>query len=212
MKTVYILCEGQAEQHFVQEILTDIAEKKGIYIYAPLVTTKVANKKFVGGVASYSKIRNDLVKLCNHSEAIVTTMFDLYGLPKDTPGYSAPQQSHYDWAVSIETAVNADIGTRNIHFNLVVHEFEALLFTNPSVFRDYNKDVVEVMEKSLRSANGNPESINSGYDTSPSHRITRVYQGYSKPITGVIMAKRIGLDRIRASCHHFNEWLISLGL
>lgn len=212
MKTIYILCEGQAEQQFVQEILVDIAWRKGIYIYAPLITTKVAHKKFGGGVTSYSKIRKDLVKLCNHSEAIVTSMLDLYGLPKDTPGYSAQQQSHYDWAVAIEAAVNKDIGTQNIRFNLVIHEFEALLFSNPTVFLDYNKDVVGVMEKSLLGANGNPEDINNGYDTSPSHRITHVYQGYSKPATGVIMAKRIGLDKIRASCYHFNEWLSSLGI
>lgn len=212
MKTIYVLCEGQAEQQFVQELLADVAEKKGIYVYAPLITTKVAQRKFAGGVTSYSKIRKDLVTLCNHSEATVTSMFDLYGLPKDTPGYSVQQRSHDVWAYSIEKAVNEDIGTRNIHFNLVVHEFEALLFSNPSVFSDYNKDVVRVMEKALTDAHGNPEEINSGYDTSPSHRITSMYPGYSKPAIGVIMAKRMGLDKIRSSCQHFDEWLTSLGI
>lgn len=212
MKRIYILCEGQAEQQFVQEVLYDAAMQRDIYLLAPLVATKIADKKFAGGVSTYSKIRNDLVKLCNHADAIVTSMFDLYKLPSNTPRYSPPPPSHYDWAAQIERAVNSDIGMANIRFNLIVHEFEALLYTEPTVFCDYSHEAAEMMERALAAASGNPETINNGFDTSPSHRILRAYPEYSKPATGVVMAKRIGLEKMRRRCLHFNEWLTSLGL
>ena len=105
-----------------------------------------------------------------------------------------------------------DIGLNNLHFNLVVHEFEALLYANPSAFQDYSKAVAEMMEKAMLTSGGNPELINNCFDTSPSHRITQVYPEYSKPTVGVIISKRIGINTMREACPHFNEWLLFLGL
>ena len=212
MKTVYVLCEGPTEKQFVQEVLYDVALSKNIYLLAPVVTTKVADRKYYGGTSSYRKIRKDLLKLCNHSDAVITSLFDLYALPKDTPGYKNQTQNHHDWALNIEKSVNDDIGLNNLHFNLVVHEFEALLYANPSAFKYYSKAVAEMMEKAMLTSGGNPELINDCFDTSPSHRITQVYPEYSKPTVGVIISKRIGINTMREACPHFNEWLLFLGL
>ena len=103
-------------------------------------------------------------------------------------------------------------GLNNLHFNLVVHEFEALLYANPSAFQDYSKAVAEMMEKAMLTSGGNPELINDCFDTSPSHRISQVYPEYSKPTVGVIISKRIGINTMREACPHFNEWLLFLGL
>ena len=185
MKTVYVLCEGPTEKQFVQEVLYDVALNKNIYLLAPVVTTKVADRKYYGGTSSYRKIKKDLLKLCNHSDAVITSLFDLYALPKDTPGYKNQTQSH---------------------------EFEALLYANPSAFQTYSKAVAEMMEKAMLVSGGNPELINNSFDTSPSHRITQVYPEYSKPTVGVIISKRIGINTMREACPHFNEWLLFLGL
>ena len=53
MKTVYVLCEGPTEKQFVQEVLYDVALSKNIYLLAPVVTTKVADRKYYGGTSSY---------------------------------------------------------------------------------------------------------------------------------------------------------------
>ena len=59
----------------------------------------------------------------------------------------------------------------------------------------------------IRNSFDSPEYIDGGFDTSPSHRLRRLIFNYSKPINGKNLAKEIGIDRMRAECKHFNEWL-----
>lgn len=53
----------------------------------------------------------------------------------------------------------------------------------------------------------NPEMINDGKTTSPSHRIARIVKGYNRPLYGVELAKEIGLTAIREKCPLFNCWI-----
>lgn len=212
MKYVYVLCEGPTERNFVEEVLYGEAEKHDIYINAVSITTSVKERKYTGGVSKYSKIRENLIDLCRNQNAVITSMFDLYGLPSDTPGYANKKSNHVEWAKEIEHAVNIDIGAPNLHFNLLVHEFEALLYADPEAFRTYSKEVIPMMERALKKANGNPEDINSEYSTSPSHRILDVFPSYSKPADGGNIIKKIPLSLMREKCAHFNDWLMFLGI
>src|SRR5262249_47036635 len=84
------------------------------------------------GGGSWIKWRRDLVRLLNgHTGPGVrfTTMFDLYGLPRDFPGLaehgSVPDTASR--ADLLEAALSADIGDFRLIAYLQRHEFEALV-------------------------------------------------------------------------------------
>lgn len=52
-----------------------------------------------------------------------------------------------------------------------------------------------------------PEDIDDGPDTAPSKRIGGVYPAYRKVIDGELAARKIGIDKMRIECPHFNAWL-----
>ena len=61
-------------------------------------------------------------------------MFDYYGFPKETLGSKIKGADLYNHVKSIELAIKDDIQHENCIINLVVHEYEALLFSNPDSF------------------------------------------------------------------------------
>jgi hypothetical protein len=137
MKNLYIYCEGQTEESFINTVLYPYLFNAGICAVPIICTTKrTKTQKFKGGVNDYQKIRNELILLCKqHKNEMLTTMFDYYGLPDNTPGISHISGDLYDSISRIEKAVEADINMPNLFFNLIVHEFEGLLFTSPSAFK-----------------------------------------------------------------------------
>jgi len=52
-----------------------------------------------------------------------------------------------------------------------------------------------------------PELVNEGVDTARSKRIMRAYPRYTKTIDGPLVIADTGLDSIRTSCPHADEWL-----
>jgi hypothetical protein len=52
-----------------------------------------------------------------------------------------------------------------------------------------------------------PELIDDGVDTAPSKRIMNAYPQYAKTIDGPLVIADAGLDSIRLSCPHANDWL-----
>jgi hypothetical protein len=52
-----------------------------------------------------------------------------------------------------------------------------------------------------------PELVNEGVETAPSKRIMSVYPQYAKTIDGPLVIADAGLDSIRTSCPHADEWL-----
>ncbi|MDI9569703.1 MAG: DUF4276 family protein [Pseudomonadota bacterium] len=55
-----------------------------------------------------------------------------------------------------------------------------------------------------------PEEINERPESSPSKRIKSLFPAYRKTVHGPLAAQRIGLEHIRASCRHFDDWLMKL--
>jgi hypothetical protein len=90
----------------------------------------------------------------------------------------------------------------------MVHEFEALLFSDPSRFGVWtdSERVVPALAK-IASDFDNPEDINDGVHTAPSKRIQALMPGYDKAFHGPGIAIDIGLEVIRARCEHFRGWL-----
>ena len=208
---LYILCEGQTEDRFIKEILSPYLQNSNIFA-TPIIceTKRTLGKKYKGGVGKYSKIRSELEILCKGDPtAFVTTMFDYYGLPSDTPGRSTTGDI-YKIAQEIEAAVKNNLGgLRNLAVNLILHEFEGLLFSDVSAFYGVAKaDNSAIMElKRIKSAFSSPEHINDSEATSPSKRILRILPEYSKTLNGIEIAKKIGVDGIREQCPHFKAWI-----
>ena len=55
-----------------------------------------------------------------------------------------------------------------------------------------------------------PELVNDGVDTAPSKRILNAYPQYAKTIDGPLVIAEAGLDAIRSTCPHADDWLREL--
>ena len=208
MKYVYIYCEGQTEESFVNDVLYPYFSRMDIYV-TPIIhkTKRTPTKAFKGGVSRYAPIKDELIKLCQDFTCIVTTMFDYYAMPDDTPSIDHQDIDIYKRIDFIENAVNKDIGCKNLLFNLVLHEFEALLFSEPQAFEHIANDKVVRQLQAIRNSVDTPEHINNSAETAPSKRIQNVVNGYSKVRQGIIVAKYIGIDKMMSECKHFSAWI-----
>lgn len=213
MTRVYLLVEGQTEEAFVRELLEPHYARLGLYLIPIIVSTSPGHK---GGVVSYAKIKPQLQRLCRQdADARVSTLFDLYALPQDFPGKSdavyPTNGSGHQKAAFLEAHLAQDIDQANFIPYLMVHEFEALLFVQPSKFADWtdnNNAVITLGDQAQRYVT--PEDINDSPKSAPSKRILKAMPGYQKTFHGPLIACEIGLDAMRAVCPHFNEWLEKL--
>ena len=210
MSRIYLLVEGQTEEAFVRELLTPHYARIGLYLTPIIVSTRPGYK---GGVVSYAKIKLQIVRLCRqHAKAHVSTLFDLYALPGDFPGKSDvtyPRQgSGRQKALYLQSQLASDINEANFIPHLLVHEFEALLFTQPEKFAEWtdDNDVVKSLS-AVAKAHVTPEDINDGPQTAPSKRVLSAMRGYQKTFHGPLIACEIGLDAMRRACPHFHAWL-----
>jgi len=211
---LYILCEGQTEDRFVKEILAPHLLPLNIFA-TPIIceTKRTAGKKYKGGVSKYGKIKAELEILSKGDPtAFVTTMLDYYKLPSDTPGKGTTGDI-YKIASEIESAVDANLGgPRNLLVNLIIHEFEGLLFSDVSAFKGEAKADDKTLLELARIKSGfpTPEHINDSETTAPSKRIMKLLPEYSKTLNGIPIAKRIGIDKISTECRHFEKWITKL--
>jgi hypothetical protein len=215
MSKVLVYVEGQTEETFVGEVLAPHLSKNGIYLIAALATTKrvKSGTDFKGGIVSYGKTRNDILRLVHDtSAALVTTMIDFYGLPADFPGRkNMPTGSCYKRVAHLEEEFLKDIDHLKFLPYLALHEFEAMLFVSPHQIAETfpNVNVREAL-LAIRADFKSPEEINDDPQTAPSKRLAKILPRYQKPLYGPLIARKIGLDLIRNECPHFNDWLKKL--
>lgn len=209
MKMLYIYCEGYSEEAFIDQVLSPYLLGFGIYPIPIICATKRTDtKKYKGGVRYYKKIKRELGSLCReHRNEIVTTMFDYYGMPSDTPCIDNMQENLYDRVRSIEKAIADDIGASNLIFNLVVHEFEGLLFTDTSAFKSIADDGIVLQLQAIREGFVSPEHINNSAYTAPSKRIEALIPKYSKVLNATKLSENIGVDAMLRECGHFRDWI-----
>lgn len=203
MKRVIIYCEGPTEETFINRLLAPAFFSSDIYLTAASCD----------GVSKYSIIKKEVTNLCKGDQtAIVTTMLDYYQLPSESPGLNAVEGLNIYQAVSrVEAAISEDIAMNNFIPNLMLHEFEALLFSKPECFYSCGLSSKEIKELcKIRDGFETPEHINNGPDTAPSKRILAIYPSYQKPLDGFFVAEDIGIDIMRKECRHFNGWIEKL--
>lgn len=142
MTRIYLLVEGQTEEAFINELLVPHYARIGRYLTPIIVST---SRGYKGGVVGYAKVRPQIERLCKQDpHAYVTTMFDLYALPGDFPAKDSPAYVALTNAQRrvkfLEAELAADIAQPNFVPNLLLHEFEALLFTQIDAFAQWTDD------------------------------------------------------------------------
>lgn len=209
MKNVYIYCEGQTEESFINAILCPYFIKKDIFVYPIICTTKrTATQKYKGGVINYSKIKKELTKICKqHPNEYVTTMFDYYAMPDNTPGINCDEPDVQNRIKQIEAKINADIDQPNCKFHFMLHEFEGILFSKPDSFAIITDETTVQRIQKIRDSYPTPEHINNSPETAPSKRLKALIPQYAKIKDGTLLSKAMGLNNIYNECPHFKEWI-----
>ncbi|WP_425214106.1 DUF4276 family protein [Tumidithrix helvetica] len=207
MIRVIVFCEGQTEETFVGDVLSEHFHRLDIWLTPIVLRTSMQGK---GGVVSYHKIKWQIETKCKEDRtAWVTTLLDFYALPSDFPGMSSSiGASSIEQAKAIEKAFQKDIAQPNFIANLVIHEFEGLLFSDPNAFTNWfsSPDLTSKL-LDIRNSFDSPEHINDGQATAPSKRILNICSNYEKVLHGSLIALDIGLDTIRRECMYFNDWV-----
>jgi len=228
IKIVHVLCEGQTEQGFVESVLKSYLQNNGVTAVKSVLVTTNKKKNARGGMISYVQALNDLNILLKSKRNsgteshIFTTMFDLYALPNDFPGYdeSLKMVEPYAKVDALESSFAAAVNDCRFIPYIQLHEFEALLFCGIDyISRLYPgcEKACEKLQMDLKQSKGNPELINNGLQTAPSKRIIKAVEGnekvhynYNKPSTGKYVTSNIGIDMLRSRCEHFNQWIQKL--
>lgn len=77
MKRILILCEGQTEETFVNDILNPhLVTYQRWAVPTLAVTKRTATRSHRGGIVSYAKIQRDIVNLLRDSDARCVTTND----------------------------------------------------------------------------------------------------------------------------------------
>lgn len=219
---LHIIVEGQTEETFVREILADHLGQFNISTAARSVETGRGKAKHViyrGGLRTYQKVKKDLtlwMKGDQNADAYFTTMLDLYALPDDFPAFERAKQyiSPYDQVRILEEALLADNQHPRFIPYIQLHEYEALLFSDPTQFDwefiDNPQAIQELID--IASSFVSPELINDTPENAPSKRIIKIIPEYEgrKSSAGPLIAQKIGITVMRSKCPHFDEWLQKL--
>ena len=208
IKTVYIICEGPTESKFVKELLTPTYAERELMIIPIIIESSPGHR---GGVNSHDKVVRELKRHCkSHSRDTITTMFDYYGYPVDLRNKADAKEDISSIAVEKMTAqLAADIGFNNFIPNFILHEFEALLFSDCHILSEFLGNL-KASELDRAYMNICPEDINNSPATAPSKRLEKLCPRYEKITDGIIIAKEIGIDKMRARCPRFDKWLKAL--
>lgn len=217
MMRVHVICEGQTEEMFVNELLVPTFLAKGLL----LVPALIGRPGHKGGNFKFDRLQTDVKnRLLGERTAYCTTFFDYYGLPQSFPGKDIhdSQVDIVTKATSVQDAMTTEL-TRLIGVDAMrrfipfvqMYEFEALLFSDPIAFargvsnEHLSQDLTDIAKKF-----DSPEHINNSPQTAPSKRIEGLIKGYEKPLMGTLAALEVGLDSMRQNCELFDNWLRQL--
>ena len=217
MTRIHIICEGQTEEAFVNNLLVPHFAPRGILLHLSLVGKPGQKGGFVNLNRLFVDIRN---RLLGDKTSWCTTFFDYYGLSDDFPskqeadkGRTAEEKS-LRLLAGLTTALGEKIDTASLRRfvpYVQMHEFEGLLFSDPAKFAvGICRPRIGGRLQDVRNEFANPEEINDNPTTAPSKRIQAVCRDYEKPTHGTLASLEIGLDTIRRECRLFDGWLSRL--
>jgi len=219
MANVFFIVEGETEEQFYKNTLQGYYRlNDGLfqhYLEVVVIPTKknVYSRGKKGGLVSYDKclalIKDRFIRQSTHCELLLLVL-DYYGLHESFKSHLTSEQRTLEEKVKhIQERLETDVNNPKFKFRLQVHEFEAFLFSEVEVianhFSSYGNKTEELKDI-LNSFDENPEYINDSPKTAPSKRLNAIYPGFEKSKTsdGIIIAKNIGVAKIRKRCSHFD--------
>ncbi len=217
MIRVFVICEGQTEESFVNDVLAPHLWTFGVYLFPRLIGTRGHQ----GGNVKFERVLVDIKNLVlGDNAAYCTTLFDYYGIHSDFPGRAdanagwLPERKYTHFCTSfgrkVADALGQDAARRFIPY-VQMYEFEGLLFSCPVSFAAGMGDpTLSTPLQAIRNAFATPEHINDSVLTAPSKRISQIMRGYQKPLHGISAALEIGLPDIRQECGLFDQWVSEL--
>ena len=216
-RRVHIICEGQTEEMFVNLVLQPHFDRHKIEVLPKLI----GSYGHQGGNVGYKRIMTDVRLLLSiDPQSYVTTFIDFYGIYANFPGVPEAKTMHsarerHDEVVSamysqLSVDLGEDMASRVVPY-IQMHEFEGILFSSPHDMAEglLQPNLWKKFDKILFQFD-TPEDINDSIETAPSKRVQHIFRGYQKVLHGSIIARRIGLERIREACPLFDEWLYQL--
>ncbi len=220
MKRLFIVVEGETEERFLRTVIYPHFISLGIHIEAQ---SWITNRKLgtSGGGSSFDLIENHLRRLMsrykNDDNVFFSTMIDLYKFPRqgntiydaDLSGVNAGK----DKALLLQRKMSIRFSNRSFIPYVQLHEFEALLLSKPAELGVFYTDKEKEIQALIKEIQGlSPEEINETPEGAPSKRIIKHIQTYKhqKTTAGVITAERIGLEHLRSTCSHFDDWIKKL--
>lgn len=211
-RAIYIICEGQTEEEFVNVILRPYFNTLQIYDVRPILMS--TSKGHKGGDIKYARLKFNIEKLLQHEQdVIVTTFIDFFRLKNDFPKFEPAQNilNKFERVTFLENAILEDIRNSRLIPYIQLHEFEGLLFSSKDGFQflpdlkqaNLNRLLLAVDEKE------NPEELNDGPLTAPSKRLEQNILGYdkNKPFYGGIIAEINTIENILSRCLRFKNWI-----
>lgn len=217
MIRVHVICEGQTEEMFINEVLAQAFQHLDIYLM-PALIGKPGHK---GGNFRFERLLSDVEKrLLGDRQAYCTTFFDFYGLPEEFPGKAnaggkntVDEKADCLLDAMVERLANTlgDEAMRRFIPYVQMYEFEGLLFSCPTrLAAGINQPALEDRFLHIRNEFETPEAINNSPMTAPSKRLQKLYSGYDKPLHGSLAAIEIGLPIIRQQCTRFDAWITQM--
>jgi hypothetical protein len=194
MMRLGISVEGATEREFVNRVLRRHLQQ--FHVSVDAIDMR--------GNVSLDKIRGVLPALLG-SYDYVSTFYDYYG-------FKGRNQLGID---ELETAItaqsNIECKSRLIPY-VQQYEFEALLFAIPEQVVDWlqgNTAQLTALQDAVKNC-GSPELVNDSWETSPKHRLEKLFPEYDKKLHGPEIIEIAGLDRIRTKCPRFDSWISKL--
>ena len=198
-----ISVEGQTEEEFVKHFLADHLRGRGVEPTPILIGS--ARGGSAGGNVSAERLVSEMAHL-RHAFDAVTSLVDFYGF-RNKGNRTVDELEEY-----LRQKLGHPWYPKKVIPYVQRHEFEGLLFSDVSVFAGLSKAPDESVEalQNIRLQFQTPEDINDNENTAPSKRIKKVIPQYGKRVYAPLLAVEIGLDKIRAECPRFNDWVTSL--
>jgi hypothetical protein len=215
IRAIYIICEGQTEEEFVNGILRPFFYSHQIYDVRPILMTTSKGQK--GGDVKYDRLKFNIDKLLKReTDILVTTFIDFFRLKNDFPNYKAAQekQNKIHKVDFLEQALADAINNPRFIPYIQLHEFEGLLFAAKDGFEflpDLKKTNLNILLSAVNEKE-NPEELNDGELTAPSKRLEQLIPGFdkNKPFYGGLIAEVNTIDPILRRCLRFKVWVETL--
>ncbi len=118
----------------------------------------------------------------------------------------------YEQVEVLESHLVADIADSRLIPYIQLHEFEALILSEPEKFDSYfidKKTEIKTLESNAAEFSS-PELVND--EVPPSKLIEKFLPNYSKVKVAAssAIAEAIGLATMRQACKHFDQWISRL--